>query len=171
MRFRHCLPACALAFLAAAPALAQSSAFPAGRSYIVQMSSSQAGSGYAQYLAGPLVKAMNATGLVSKGAKDAEFAATLDTTADVGKWFGKGEARRWLYTRKVLVGLSPANYKTPPLKDLTEVPAFGVTASLITENEDRTDELACLVDLATKTLAARYTLKGRVAVDGQGCKR
>ena len=164
------LHAVILCVIAAAAAQAGPSAFPAGGSYIIQMESTQVASGLAEYLVPPLVKAMDASGLIYRAGSGAEFAATLKTSSDVGKWFGAGGSRRWLYSRQVLVGLSPEGH-APRSGELTSDPAFGVTVRLITENADRTDELDCLVDLAVKTLAARYRRTGRVAVDGQSCKK
>ena len=166
MRFH----AAVLCVIAATAAQAGPSAFPVGRSYIIQLGSAQADSGLAEYLVPPFLKAMDATGLIYRAGLDAEFAATIKTSSDVGKWFRAGGSRRWLYTRQVLVGLSPEDH-APRSGELTSEPAFGVTVRLVTENEDRIDELDCLVDLAVKTLAARYRRTGRVAVDGQSCKK
>jgi hypothetical protein len=154
----------------AVPAAAQqSAAFPRGHSFIIQLTSSQADSGFGEYLVPPLDKAFRKTGLRYEGSPKAEYAASIETGSDVGKWYGSGEGRAWLYDRFVTVGLSPADADIEPEGRLA--PWFSVRVHLITPNEDRVDELNCLVSLAVRELAARYRLKGQVAVDGTGCLR
>lgn len=154
----------------AGPARAQNSeAFPKGRSFIIQLTSSQYSSGLGDYLVPPLEKAMLKTGLKYRGDAGAEFAATVESRSDVGKWYGTGDERKWLYERLVTVGLSPADVDVEPEGKLS--PSFSVTVKLITPNEDRVDELDCLVALATRDLAARYVPKGNVLVNGQSCAR
>lgn len=154
----------------AGPAVAQQSPeFPKGRSYIVQLTGSQAASGFGNYLVPPLTQAMRKAGLRYRGDAGVEFAATVETGSDVGKWQGSGAGRAWLYTRFVTVGLSPADIDIEPEGRLT--PSFWVKVQLVTPNEDRVDELNCLIALATRELAARYRPEGGVTVDGQGCAR
>lgn len=166
MRLIHC----AILIAAAAPAAAEPSPdFPRKGSYIIQMTSSQVASGFAEYLVPPLEKAFRKTGMRYAGGPDAQFAATLQTGSDVGAWHGEGDARQWLYERFVTVGLSPADVDIEPEGKL--MPHFSITARLVTPNEDRVDELNCLVALATRELAARYRPKGHVTVDGTSCAR
>jgi hypothetical protein len=168
MKYRLAAALLLHAAFAAHPALAQTSPFPAGRTYIIEMTSSQVASGYAEYLVPPLRKAFDAAGLVYRGRAGSHFAATLSPTSDVGQWFGSGDGRRWLYARSVEVGLTPASQPATPPEGQ---PAFAVTARLITPDADRVDELNCLVALAVRTMAARYRLTGRVTVDGAVCLR
>lgn len=154
----------------AMPASAQQSPdFPANRSYIVQLTSRQADSGMGDYLVPPLTKAMKKAGLRYRGDAGAEFVATVETGSDVGRWYGSGQDRNWLYQRFVTVGLSPASVDVEPEGKLS--PSFGVTVLLTTPDEDRVDELECLIALATRELAARYRPTGKVKVDGSGCAR
>lgn len=161
----------AMALLAAAvPAAAQQSPeFPRRASFIIQVTSSQYASGLAEYLVPPLQKAFRKTGMRYVGKPGAQFAATVETGSDVGKWYGEGADARWLYERYVTVGLSPAEADIEPEGRLT--PYFSVTAKLVTPNEDRVDELNCLISLATRELAARYVPKGGVTVNGASCAR
>jgi hypothetical protein len=147
----------------------QSPEFPDGRTYIVQLSSTQYSGGLAPYLVPPLLKAFGKTPLRYDGGPGVEFAATVESTSDVGKWYGKGDDALWLYERSVSVGLSPADADIEPEGELR--PAFSVTAKLITPDEDRVDELDCLIGLATRELAARYKPKGHVTVNGKSCAR
>ncbi|MCB2116712.1 MAG: hypothetical protein KDE00_10550 [Rhodobacteraceae bacterium] len=165
---RHVLTAAL--FAAAAPAAAQQSAdFPASASYIIQLTGSQYSSGLGEYLVPPLDKAFRKTGMRYEGGPGADYAATVETGSDVGRWYGTGEGRQWLYERFVTVGLSPADMDIEPEGKLS--PAFSVTVTLVTPNEDRVDELDCLVALATRELAARYQPRGQVRVKGDGCAR
>lgn len=150
------------------PAAAQQSAqFPAGRSVIIQLSSTQ--SGMAPWLVPPLERALRKAGLRYRGDAGAEFAATVESRSDVGSWHGSGGGRVWLYERLVTVGLSPAHVDVEPQGRLS--PSFGLTVRLLTPDEDRVDELECLIALAMRELKARYRLKGAVLVNGQGCAR
>lgn len=167
--------AISLCIALAAPASAQQSAdFPRRSHFIIQLTSSQFVSGFGEYLVPPLLKAFRKTGMRYTGGPDAggpepDFAATVETGSDVGKWYDRGEARVWLYQRAVTVGLSPADMDIEPQGRLA--PAFSVTVKLITPNPDRVDELNCLIALATRELAARYRPRGHVVVNGQGCAR
>jgi len=154
----------------ALPAIAQQSPdFPASRSYIIQLTSRQAGSGMGDYLVPPLARAMKKAGLRYRGDAGAEFVATVEAGSDIGRWHGSGADRRWLYQRFLTVGLSPASVDVEPEGKLS--PSFAVTVLLTTPDEDRVDELDCLIALATRELAARYRLTGKVKVDGSGCAR
>lgn len=137
-----------------------------GRSYVIQMTHSQVASGLASYLVPPLRGAFDGAGLVYRGGPGAEFAASITPGSDVGDWSGSGGSRRWLYTRTVLVGLSPAD---APFQD--NDPLYGVNATLVTPDADRVDELNCLVALAVCDLVANYQPRGRRQVDGSACAR
>lgn len=159
-----------LSALAATPVLAQVSAeYPKGRSFIIQLTGSQAGSGFGAYLVPPLDRAFRKTGLRYEGGPGAEYVATIETSSDVGRWYGSGADRAWLYERFVTVGLSSADIDVEPQGRLA--PSFSITVNLVTPNEDRVDELDCLISLATRELAARYAARGSVRVNGQGCAR
>lgn len=156
----------ALAFPAAAQ---QSPEFPRQGSFIVQLTSSQVASGLGDYLVPPLTRAFRQTGMTYDGGPGADYAATVETGSDVGRWYGEGDAAEWLYDRFVTVGLSPAAAEIDVEGRLA--PHFAVTARLITPNEDRVDELDCLIALATRELARRYRPTGQVTVKGDSCAR
>jgi hypothetical protein len=163
------LSAVFLAAQSASFALAQSpDRFPAGQTYIIQLTSSQVASGLGEYLVPPLKKAFDASGLVYHGGAGAAYAATIRPSSDVGKWFGSAPDRKWLHTRLVEIGLTPAGEDPEPPRGS---PAFAVTARLVTPDADRVDELNCLVELAVREIAARYRARGRVTVDGAACAR
>ncbi len=152
------------------PAVAQQSPdFPKGATFIVQLTGTQYASGLGEYLVPPLTKAFRKTGLRYEGGPGAQLAATVEAGSDVGKWYGSGADQAWLYERFVTVGLSPAGMDIEPEGRLS--PAFAVTVKLVTPNEDRVDELDCLIALATRELSARYRRTGHVTVDGSGCAR
>ena len=157
------------AALACPVAAQQSSDFPSSESYIVQLGSSQYASGLGEYLVPPLIDAFDKTGMTYEGGPAAQFAASVETGSDVGRWYGTSDGRHWLYKRFVTVGLSPANIDIEPMGVMT--PSFSVKTVLVTPNEDRVDELECLISLATQELAARYRPEGQVTVDGTGCAR
>jgi hypothetical protein len=142
--------------------------FPAGKSFLVQATSSQSASGMSDIFAPPLGKALVGAGL-RIGGRDAALAASVELTSDVGRWYGRGEARRWLYRRKVTVGLSPAEFEIEQAGKLR--PAFAVRASLVTADADRVDEMACLIRLAVDVMKTRYRPRGRIDIDGQVCAR
>ncbi|MGB3146315.1 MAG: hypothetical protein WBA91_01000, partial [Paracoccaceae bacterium] len=143
--------------------------YPQKASFIVQLSSSQYASGFGAYLVEPLTKAFRKTGLRYEGSPKADYAATIETGADVGRWYGEGDSALWLYERYVTVGLSPADADIEKAGKVS--PSFSVTVRLKTPNEDRVDELNCLIALATAELAARYQPKGHVTVNGESCAR
>lgn len=165
------LPVFLAAFgIVALPAQAQQSPdFPKSDSFIIQLTSSQYASGLGEYLVPPLLRAFRKTGMRYLGGPGAGFAATVESRSDVGEWYGAGDARQWLYARRVTVGLSPADVDVEPEGRLS--PSFAVTALVITPNEDRVDELECLIALATRELSFRYRAVGHVTVDGRGCAR
>ncbi|OYX42525.1 MAG: hypothetical protein B7Z02_11920 [Rhodobacterales bacterium 32-67-9] len=154
----------------APPSLAQTAPdFPRKSGYIIQLTSSQFASGLGEYLVPPLTRAFRKTGMRYEGGPGAAYAATVETGSDVGRWYGAGDDARWLYERFVTVGLSPAEVDVEPGGKLS--PAFAVTVTLVTPNEDRVDELDCLIALATRELAARYRPTGHVRVKGGSCAR
>ena len=158
----------------ALPALAQQSPdFPRNGKLIIQLTSSQFVSGFGEYLVPPLVEAFEKTGMTYAYDSGADFAATIETDADVGKWYETDDepvvAEVWLYERFITVGLSPAGIDIEPHGKLA--PSFSITVKLLTPDQDRVDELNCLISLATRELAARYKAKGHVLVDGTGCAR
>jgi hypothetical protein len=160
----------AIVLAAAFPAAADPSPdFPRKASYIIQMTSSQYASGFAEYLVPPLQKAFRKTGMRYAGGPDAQYAATVETGSDVGRWYGTGGEAKWLYERFVTVGLSPADADVEPQGRLS--PYYSVTAKLVTPNADRVDELNCLIALVTRELAIRYVPKGHVTVNGASCAR
>lgn len=165
------MPAALLAvLLTALPAGAEPSPdFPKSASFIIQLTSSQYSSGFGEYLVPPLDKAFRKTGMRYKGGPGADFTATVETGSDVGKWYGAGDAEEWLYERFVTVGLTPADIDVEPEGRLK--PSFSVTVRLVTPNEDRVDELNCLIALATRELAVRYRPTGHVTVNGKDCAR
>ena len=138
-----------------------------GKSYIIEMSSSQAASGFEAYLLPPLFAAMEKSGLRAQNGPGADVVVNIQTGSDVGKWIGTGENRQWIYTRFVTVGLSPEDFPIP--HDGT--PAFGVKAQLRTPNPDREDELSCLIGLAARTALASYRPTGLDVVEGAACAR
>ncbi|WP_237151954.1 hypothetical protein [Oryzibacter oryziterrae] len=137
----------------------------AGKSYILQLSSSQYDSGYGEYLVPPLAKSIAKTGMKAKGGPGADVVVNVVKQADHGAWYGKGAARRWLYRNEVTVGFSPESYDIP----LSGKPQFGIKVTALTENEDRMDEYACMVDLAVRMAMSSYKPKGLVKIDGQAC--
>lgn len=138
-----------------------------GKSYIIEMSSSQMDSGYARYLLPPLTEVLDHSGMTAKNGPGADVAINLVTGSDVGKWVGTGENRVWLYTVFATVGISPEAYVIP----WEGTPAFGITASLQTPNPDREDEMNCLIKLAARTALKNYRAHGIFPTDGSSCAR
>ena len=138
-----------------------------GKSYIIELSSSQYDSGYGAYLVPPLVRALGGAGLRSAGGPGADLVANIVTRSDVGRWMGESEAQEWIYTVEITFGLSPESYVIP----FDGTPVFGVTATLLTPNPDREDELACLIRLAARTAIANYRPEGQLKTDGSPCLR
>ncbi|MEO8244033.1 MAG: hypothetical protein ABI832_17145 [bacterium] len=153
-----------LALLLASPATADPLA---GKSYIIQMSSSQYASGYGNYLMPPLYKVLAHSGMTSKGGPGADVVVNVETDSDVGRWVGTGAAKVWMYTISATVGISPEAYDIP----YEGTPAYGVKAVLQTENPDRQDEMDCLISLAARTALANYRPTGLLQTDGSSCAR
>lgn len=162
---RHAL---ILLSLLAPPAGADTLTAPlAGKSYIVEMSSSQSASGYGAYLLPPLMQVMSTSGLRPQNGPGADLVVNVVTDSDVGQWMARGDEQVWLYTISATVGISPESYMIP----LEGTPVFGVRASLITSNPDRQREMDCLIKLAARTALQNYRPEGLLGVDGQGCSR
>lgn len=157
-------PASALALML--PVTAQADALT-GKSYIIELSSSQYSSGYGEYLIPPLYKVLQGSGMTDKRGPGADVVVNIVTGTDVGQWVGTGDQKEWLYTIFVTIGISPESYQIP----WEGTPAYGVTASLMTPNGDREDELACLITLAARTALANYQPTGALQTDGQSCLR
>lgn len=150
--------------LLAAPAMADPLA---GKSYIIQLSSTQYSSGYGEYLLPPLAKVMAQSGLKAKNGPGADLVVNIEPDSDVGRWVGAGENRVWLYTISATVGISPESYMIP----FDGTPVFGITASLQTPNPDRQDEMDCLITLAARTALKNYRPSGVFKTDGSACAR
>jgi len=138
-----------------------------GKSYIIELSSSQFVSGYGDYLVPPLASALNSAHMHTANGPDADVVVNILTDTDVGQWMGEGTDRAWIYTFQITVGISPGDYIVP--EDGT--PAYGVRARLLTPNPDREDELECLIKLATRTAIANYGSAGVFLTDGVSCLR
>jgi hypothetical protein len=89
------------------------------------------------------------------------------THSDVGRWMETAKGREWLYTVTITIGISPESYVIP----FEGTPQFGVAAGLVTPNGDREDELACMIEFATREAIARYQPKGLIKLSGQSCLR
>ncbi len=138
-----------------------------GKSYIIQLSSAQYGSGYGNYLLPPLTAALKGSGMKAKSGPGADVVINVETASDVGRWVGTGANKVWLYTVSATVGISPEAYEIP----YEGTPAFGITARLQTPNPDRQDEMDCLIKLATRTALKNYRPTGVFPVDGSSCAR
>lgn len=138
-----------------------------GKTYVVEVSSSQSSSGYAAYLLPPLLAELDRSELRPSKGPDADVVVNIVTEADVGQWIGTGSGREWIHTVRITVGISPASTVLP--SDGT--PVFGITATLLTPNSDREDELACLIRLAARTVLKNYRPTGLFQTDGQSCLR
>lgn len=140
-----------------------------GKTYIIELSSSQSASGYGDYLLPPLLKALAGSGMKpwKQLGPGADLVVNVVTDSDVGRWVGTGDAKAWIYTISATVGLSPEAYVIP----VEGTPAFGVRAVLETPNPDREDEMACLIDLATRTALRNWKPEGMEQVDARACLR
>jgi len=138
-----------------------------GKKYIIQMSSSQVSSGYANYLVPPLARVFNDAGFKAMRGPGADIVVNIITHSDVGQWMTTAKGRKWLYTVTITVGVSPENYDIP----YEGTPKFGVAAALMTPNGDREDELACLIGLAARNAIEKYKPAGLIKVSGQSCLR
>ena len=138
-----------------------------GKSYIIELSSSQYDSGYGAYLVPPLASVLAATRMRAANGPGADVVVNIQTGSDNGRWVDTSAGRQWLYDVAITVGLSPESYVIP----YEGTPAFGVTAHLQTPNPDREDELACLIRLAARTALANYRPTGHLKTDGGSCLR
>ena len=140
-----------------------------GKSYIVELASSQDASGYGAYLLPPLLKELGASDLKpwKTLGPGADVVVNITPDSDVGRWVTRNGERVWIYTVSVRIGISPGDYEIP----VDGSPAFGVTARLETPNPDREDEMDCLIRLATRTAIRDYKPTGAETVDGQVCAR
>jgi hypothetical protein len=139
-----------------------------GKTYIIEISSSQSASGYAAYLIPPLAREIAKAGLRPvKPGPGADVVFNIVTHSDIGRWMETKTGREWLYTVTITTGISPESYVIP----FEGTPQFGVAVTLTTPNSDREDELACLIGLATREAIARYRPTGIVALSGQSCLR
>jgi hypothetical protein len=161
-----------LVFIAAAclAACAAQAASPLdGKTYMIEMSSSQSKSGYGDYLLPPLTRVLDNSRLRpwEKLGPGADVIFNIVTHSDVGQWIKTSKGREWLYTQTITIGISPESYTIP----FEGTPQFGVAATLVTPNSDREDELTCLIRLAAREAIARYKPRGIVKVSGQSCLR
>ena len=138
-----------------------------GKTYIIELSSSQSASGYADYLLPPLISALDRSRMNPASGPGADVVVNIITHTDVGQWLGEGADRAWIYTFDITIGISPEAYVIP----LDGTPAFGIRARLLTPNSDREDELDCLIKLATRTAIANYQPDGVFQTDGSSCLR
>jgi hypothetical protein len=153
-----------LTLLLATPAAADPLA---GKSYIIQLSSTQYSSGYGTYLLPPLATVMEHSVMRSQNGPGADVVVNVQTASDVGRWVGTRADRVWIYTISATVGISPEGYSIP----YKGTPAFGITAVLQTPNPDRQDEMDCLIALAARTALANYRPTGLLKTDGASCIR
>jgi len=139
-----------------------------GKSYIIEISSTQS-SGLDRYLLPPLMDVLDRSDLTPHTTlgPGADIVVNVTWGSDVGRWVGAGDAKAWLYTVTVTVGLSPEAYQIP----YDGTPAFGIRATLETPNGDRQDEMACLIRLAARTALVNYRPQGILKTDGQSCLR
>lgn len=139
-----------------------------GKTFIIQISSTQNDSGYSAYLLPPLGREIAKAGLKPvKPGPGADVVFNIVTDSDVGQWVETASGREWLYTVTITTGISPEDYVIP----FEGTPQFGVAVTLITPDSDREDEFACLIGLATREAIARYRPKGLIKLSGQSCLR
>ena len=138
-----------------------------GKSYMIDLTSSQLDSGYADYLLPPLLDTLARSRMTPARRPPADVIVTIATASDVGRWMATGAGRAWIHTMTVTVGISPEAYPIP----IDRTPAFGVRARLLTPNPDREDELDCMIRLATRTAIANYRPAGLFETDGASCLR
>ncbi|MFM2356894.1 MAG: hypothetical protein RLZZ528_2630 [Pseudomonadota bacterium] len=143
--------------------------FPKGKSFVIELTSTQASSGLGEYLVPPLHSGMTAAGLRYDGGPGADYVATVEPSSDVGSWHQVGGEQVWLYLQSVTVGLSPASMDVVPEGRLA--PAFAVRVELLTDNADRDDQLECLIRLGVRVLRQAYRPEGAVRVDGSRCEK
>lgn len=138
-----------------------------GKTYIIEISSSQSSSGYAEYLLPPLLAELARSKMRPAKGPGADVVVNIVTESDVGQWMGSGEDRAWIYTVQITIGISPESYVIP----LDGTPVFGIRARLLTPNPDREDELNCLTRLAARTAIRNYQPEGIFTTDGSSCLR
>jgi hypothetical protein len=138
-----------------------------GKSYIIELSSTQYSSGYGEYLLPPLMEVMTASKLTPKNGPGADVVVNVVTDSDVGRWVDQGGQKVWVYRVTAMVGISPEAYPIP----LEGTPAFGVTALLETPRSDDWQEWSCLIRLAARTALANYHAMGMLRTDGSGCRQ
>ena len=153
-----------IALLLATPAGAETLK---GKSYIVELSSSQYDSGYGAYLLPPLMKVLRRSGMRAKDGPGADLVINIVTASDVGRWVGTSSGKAWIYTISATIGISPESYVIP----IDGTPVFGVRATLETPNPDRQDEWDCLIGLAARTALKNFGGAGVAGTDGQSCLR
>jgi hypothetical protein len=137
------------------------------KTYIIEMTSSQVASGYANYLVPPLAKVFDNAGLKAMRGPGADIVVNLITHSDVGQWMTTSKGKEWLYTVTITAGISAESYVIPT----DGTPQFASAVSLVTPNGDREDELACLIRLAARNAIEHYRPKGRYKASGQQCLR
>ncbi|MCV2868220.1 hypothetical protein OEW28_06215 [Defluviimonas sp. WL0002] len=150
--------------LLAAPAQAETLK---GKSYIIELSSSQYASGYGEYILPPLASVLDRSGMRARNGPGADYVVNVVTDSDVGRWVGTGETKTWTYTISAMVGLSPESHVIP----LDGTPVLGVRAVLETPNPDRQDEWNCLITMAARTVLEKAGDRGTSRVDGRPCLR
>ena len=140
-----------------------------GKSYIIDLSSSQSSSGYGDYLLASLASVLAGSGIVAKNGPGpgVDVVVNIVTHSGVGQWLLQGEDRQWICTFDVTVGISPESCMIP----FGGTPVFGVRARLLTPNSDREDKLVCRIKLAARTALAAYRPEGIFQTDGSGCLR
>ena len=139
-----------------------------GKSYMIEMSSSQSKSGYGDYLLPPLMRVLDKSELTpARMGTSPDVIFNIVTHSDVGQWMETANGREWLYTVTITVGISPESYVIP----VAGTPQFGVAVDLVTPNGDREDELACLIGRAAHEAIARYRPTGLIELSGQACLR
>jgi hypothetical protein len=159
--------ALAAGVLVAAPTVPMAAGgFPFGTSYLVHLSRGISDE-VARNLVEPLVDGLNREGLVFRPDQTARLVASVDTAYDGGRWLGAGSERRFLHTRRITIGLSPASHDVE--RGGRHTPAFAVIATLATDDTDRTDQFACAVSIAVAALRRNYRPSGQIRVDASSC--
>jgi hypothetical protein len=159
--------ALATSILAAAPTMPMASGgFPVGASYLVHLPRGMSDE-VARNLVEPLVDGLNREGLVFRPDPTARLVASIDTVYDGGRWQGARAERRFLHTRRITIGLSPASHDVE--RGGRHTPAFAVIATLATDDTDRTDQFACAVSIAIAALRRSYRPSGQIKVDASSC--
>jgi hypothetical protein len=155
--------------LAGPQALRADETFPAGATFVIELTGPQVSSGLGEFLVPPLQSGLTAAGMRYEGGPGADYVATVEAASDVGSWHQVGQETVWLYRQTVTVGLSPASMDVVPGDRLT--PAFAVRVERLTDNADRDDQLDCLIRLGVRALRQSYRPEGSVRVDGSRCEK